>query len=56
MRLVVAVCCLLLPGCTRYAEFTLPAQAGSPGKISYQWDVHPFPCSREARIGIGSMP
>jgi predicted GH43/DUF377 family glycosyl hydrolase len=43
MRLVVAVCCLLMPGCTPYAEFTLPAQAGNPGKVSYEWDVHPSP-------------
>src|SRR4051812_5521808 len=43
MRLALAVGCLLIPGCARYAEFTLPAEAGNPGKVSYEWDVHPSP-------------
>jgi predicted GH43/DUF377 family glycosyl hydrolase len=43
MRIVLAVCLVFLTGCSRYADFTLPVLAGSPGKVTYEWTVHPSP-------------
>ena len=42
MRWVLGAC-ILLTGCSRYADFTLPVLTGSPGNIRYEWTLHPTP-------------
>jgi len=34
---------VVLAGCGRYAEFTLPQPAGTPAEVSFRWDVRPEP-------------
>lgn len=38
-----AAACLLLTGCSRYAEFTLPVLPGGGGRVELKWDVAPAP-------------
>lgn len=42
MKWVIAAS-LLLTGCSRYADFTLPTLVGNPGKVKFEWDPFPTP-------------
>ncbi|HYP06645.1 MAG TPA: hypothetical protein VER03_10490, partial [Bryobacteraceae bacterium] len=42
-RLLGAAACVLLTGCSRYSDFTLPLQSGRDGRVDYEWVVTPSP-------------
>ena len=42
-RLVAIGACLLLAGCTRYADFTLPELKAQAGVVSWTWQPNPQP-------------
>ena len=42
---------ILLTGCSRYAEFTLPVLSGQPGKVEYEWEVFPNPIVTRGETG-----
>lgn len=43
MRWLLAVVCLLLMGCSRYSDFTLPPQSEGGKRVETQWTVSPTP-------------
>ena len=48
---VPAILLLFAAGCSRYADFTLPAPAGSPTAITWRWQPHPGPALLPAAAG-----
>jgi predicted GH43/DUF377 family glycosyl hydrolase len=43
MRLAIAACALLLAGCGRYADFTLPVLPGGNADVTFTFDENPEP-------------
>jgi predicted GH43/DUF377 family glycosyl hydrolase len=43
MKFALVGACLLLAGCARYADFTLPALPGPQGAVTWKWNVRPTP-------------
>ena len=42
---------LLLTGCSRYADFTLPVLSGQSGTVEFEWDVFPTPIVTRGAAG-----
>jgi predicted GH43/DUF377 family glycosyl hydrolase len=42
---------LLLSGCGRYADFTLPRQTGGPARIRFEWQARPDPVLSRGPVG-----
>ena len=51
MRLLAAVPAILLAGCHRYGEFTLPPLATATGTVRVTWQVHPGPVLERGPAG-----
>jgi predicted GH43/DUF377 family glycosyl hydrolase len=43
MRLALAALCVILTGCSRYADFTLPPLQAKPGKVVWGFETRPQP-------------
>jgi hypothetical protein len=51
MRLTIALACLLVAGCGRYSDFSLPEPAGPPQNVRWTWHPQPDAVIRRGSAG-----